>query len=493
MLINTFYRKYRPKLFKEIIGQEIIVNTLINSLKVNNCFIFSGTRGTGKTTIAKLVANYLNCLSLDNNEICLKCKNCLEIQNNATTDIIELDAASNNSVEDIRNIISTIDYLPQVLSKKVYIIDEAHMLSNAAWNSLLKSLEQLPDHVVFIFATTEFHKIPLTIISRCITFNFTNLDISKLSELIIKVTKLEKIKIDKDSILKIAQLANGSARDCLTILQQANNYCLNDINISKINSIFKLVSDEVIIELLNAINNKDINLIFSIIENVEINNNSFTFITTLINFIIDLTVLKISNDPKLLKYIPLDKLKKINLDNEYLNYILDVSQECLKQPKQNILTYFKLSILKILNKNLVPNNQNAIINSSITEFECFTSIVAHNDKIITSKLNNLLLDLKQKEFEDQNINLAIKRIGNVVYSFNNFAICSVEQNCYIDSIYLVIKNNKDIFKALDNSYLCLYTLDAIKENINKIKSLDISKNKIKKYSTEEFKTIFKYN
>ena len=175
----AFYRKYRPNNFNTVIGQKFIIDSLKNQVKNQNfyhAYIFSGTRGSGKTTLARIMSKAINCLNPEDGECCNQCQNCLNIINSNPLDILEIDAASNSGVEEIRKLIETINYLPSSLKKKVYIIDEAHMLSNSAWNALLKTIEDPPNYITFIFATTEVNKIPMTIMSRCQRFDFQKIN-----------------------------------------------------------------------------------------------------------------------------------------------------------------------------------------------------------------------------------------------------------------------------------------------------------------------------
>lgn len=221
---TVFYRKYRPGSFEQIIGQEAIVATLLQALKdntVSHAYLFCGPRGTGKTTLARLIAKGVNCLQLGNNgEPCNTCSACTDIKNNAFPDIIEIDAASNRSIDDIRELKDKVHFLPLQGKKKVYIIDEVHMLTKEAFNALLKTLEEPPAHVHFILATTERHKVPATVISRTQSFSLRPLTEEKIVKLLVQVTKNEGIETDEKALQMIAQVAEGGLRDALTLLEQ---------------------------------------------------------------------------------------------------------------------------------------------------------------------------------------------------------------------------------------------------------------------------------
>lgn len=260
---STLYRKYRPHKFKNVIGQDLIKQALMNAClnnKITHAYIFSGPRGIGKTSIARIFASSINCLNPNKGDCCGKCSVCESILKEQSVDLIELDAASNNGVDQIRIITDNINYLPTFFKYKVYIIDEAHMLSTSAWNALLKTVEEPPQHVIFIFATTEYQKIPLTIISRCQRYDFKRLNNSELQELIDSILTKEDIKIDNNAIDKLIQLADGSGRDCLSILDQLTTVKKN-IDLDLINKTFGLVDNFKVISLIELIQKNDILLL----------------------------------------------------------------------------------------------------------------------------------------------------------------------------------------------------------------------------------------
>jgi DNA polymerase-3 subunit gamma/tau len=230
---NTLYRKYRPQKFSEVIGQNHIVQTLSNAIKnnrVGQAYLFTGPRGTGKTTLARLFAKAVNCENIKDAEPCLKCEICKNIAENRSLDIIEIDAASNTGVDNIRELRETIKLPPTQAKYKVYIIDEVHMLSSGAFNALLKTLEEPPTHVIFILATTEIHKVPETIISRCQRFDFMRLSFENIIKKLSQIAKKEDIKIEKNALEMIAVSAEGGMRDAESLLAQV--IALEDKNIT---------------------------------------------------------------------------------------------------------------------------------------------------------------------------------------------------------------------------------------------------------------------
>ncbi len=221
MAYQALYRKYRPKTFSDVIGQEHITETLRNELalgKISHAFLFTGTRGTGKTTCAKILARAVNCMNPVNGEPCGECELCISAAADELTDIVEIDAASNNGVDDIRELREQVNFTPAAGKYRVYIIDEVHMLSVSAFNALLKTLEEPPPHVIFILATTEVHKLPATILSRCQRFDFRRIDPEKISKRIFDIAEKEDFTVTDDAATLIASAADGGMRDALSIL-----------------------------------------------------------------------------------------------------------------------------------------------------------------------------------------------------------------------------------------------------------------------------------
>ena len=229
---TSIYRRFRPKTFDEVIGQDHIVRTLTNQIKTGNighAYLFTGTRGTGKTSCAKIFAKAVNCLNPQNGSPCGECEVCKALNNQDSIDIIEIDAASNNGVDQIRDLAQKAYYRPTVARYKVYIIDEVHMLSISAFNALLKTLEEPPEHVIFILATTEVPKVPQTILSRCIRFDFRLVDVDVLVDHLKYVFDILKVKYDEKALVRIAMQGEGSVRDTLSIADMCKSYCADNI------------------------------------------------------------------------------------------------------------------------------------------------------------------------------------------------------------------------------------------------------------------------
>ncbi len=264
----ALYREFRPKNFDEVIGQDYIVNTLKNQIKYNrltHAYLFCGPRGTGKTSTAKIFAKAVNCTHSADGNPCGMCAECVALSE-PNTDIIEIDAASNNRVEEIRDLREKVAYPPLIGKYKVYIVDEVHMLTESAFNALLKTLEEPPKHVIFILATTEIHKLPATILSRCTRFDFKLLDINTLVALLKDVFDKKGIKYDEKSLHLIAKAGEGSARDMLSIADSVASYANYNIDISVTEKVIGLSNKDNIKQILLSLANKDISALFNSIK-----------------------------------------------------------------------------------------------------------------------------------------------------------------------------------------------------------------------------------
>ncbi|AJI20326.1 DNA polymerase III subunit gamma/tau [Priestia megaterium] len=261
MAYQALYRVYRPQSFNDVVGQQHIIKTLQNALvqeKFSHAYLFSGPRGTGKTTAAKILAKAVNCEKAPIAEPCNECATCRGITDGSISDVIEIDAASNNGVDEIRDIRDKVKYAPSAVRYKVYIIDEVHMLSIGAFNALLKTLEEPPAHVIFILATTEPHKIPLTIISRCQRFDFKRISPEDIVYRMKEVLGSEELEVSEDALYEIAKASEGGMRDALSLLDQSISYSTDKVSLEDVLSITGAVSQSFIVKIVQAIFNKNI-------------------------------------------------------------------------------------------------------------------------------------------------------------------------------------------------------------------------------------------
>ncbi len=409
MAYQALYRKYRPHNFEDFIDQDNIKQILINSIsnnKLSHAYLFAGPRGIGKTSMAKIFAKAVNCLKFDeHNEVCDECENCIECNNN-TVDIIEIDAASNNGVDQIRELKNKISIVPSVLKYKVYIIDEVHMLTNSAFNALLKTLEEPPSYVIFILATTEFYEVPETIVSRCQCFNFSRISIDSLIKRLTFISKEEKIKIDDETIKEIAYFSNGGLRDAIGVLDKLNSFTNGKITKKDFESINNLVSHEDIVNLYNKIHENDYQFVLSLLAKINQDGYNFNnFIEQLMIYIRDSIVDSYINN-KRYDYLQEDVIliKKLNSLSEELKHSLNpyiISQVYfLEMMDKNISQEIKLDEEE--NKNEVKENK----------------IISREIKKESEKPK--AVEKKKKEVDDWVINEEVKAnlINNALASAN---------------------------------------------------------------------------
>ena len=376
MAYKALYRTYRPSTFEEVAGQEHIVKTLKNALatrKLAHAYLFAGPRGTGKTTMAKLLAKALNCDEGIGNQ-CNQCKNCKAIIDGTHPDVIELDAASNNGVDEIRELIDKVKYGTILGRYKVYIIDEVHMLSTGAFNALLKTLEEPPEHVIFILATTEPHKILPTILSRCQRYDFTKLSDEDIKNRLKSVLEKEGIPYNEDAIKIIVSLADGGMRDALSILDQVLAYSNNKLEVQDILDIFALESKEEKIGLLNSIINKNVSDVLTRVNRyISMGTDIKRLTDDLLLILKDILIYQSSRNVDCLEILNQDEAASFFkcLDIDETLRMIDIIMGAQKDYKtvSSIIPLFEVTILKLVatKKDGSPNIAEAKVGEPVME------------------------------------------------------------------------------------------------------------------------------
>ena len=388
----ALYRKYRPVDFNSVYGQEEVVTVIKNAIvsgKVSHAYLFCGPRGTGKTTIAKIIARLVNCENLVDGNPCGKCYNCLNYLN--SNDIVEIDAASNNGVDEIRELKDKINLVPSNSKYKVYIIDEVHMLTTQAFNALLKTLEEPPSHVIFILATTEPHKIPLTIASRCQKFRFSKIDDKKIVERLREISNLEGITIDDDALYEIARLSDGGMRDAINFLDQLVAYSNDNITIDDVYKVNGSVSYEELYTLLDNIkNNNKVKLIEFVDYLDESGKDVNKFVEEMLIFLKDVILYKNANI-----------LSSISTKNDYIKLVSD---------KYNDKDLYDLieNLNGIQNSIKISNHSSIIFMTSILKYSDlkFGNIMENNEKSSEKIISQEIIEKKKGNISQNNENIS---------------------------------------------------------------------------------------
>lgn len=354
MAYQALYRKYRPTNFDEVVGQTHIIQTLKNAIvqnRIAHAYLFCGPRGTGKTSIAKIFARTLNCTN-NQDAPCGVCENCKMAANGSHPDIIEIDAASNNGVDEVRNLIDKVKYAPMQGKYKIYIIDEVHMMTSGAFNALLKTIEEPPAHVIFIFATTEPNKVLPTIISRCQRFDFNKVSMHDIKYRLSVVCKNEGIEIDENGLTLIAQLADGGMRDALSILDQCVAYCSSHIDVNDIRKIYGVVTSEDIGKLFYSVYKKDVDSFVKDIQKYSDMGMDIKRLTAdFIHMLKDSLILDYSENSTLVSDMNKDMIRKyfklapINFRIKCMEELMDTYNKYTYA--SNALDYLEASLLKI--------------------------------------------------------------------------------------------------------------------------------------------------
>ena len=444
MSYQALYRAYRPQTFDKVIGQEAVVKTLQNAIinnKISHAYLFCGPRGTGKTTVARIFAKALNCINLqETGEPCCECENCKEISESISPDVVEIDAASNNGVDEIRDIRERVKFLPSGAKYKIYIIDEVHMLSTGAFNALLKILEEPPKHVIFVLATTEPQKLPATIISRCQRFEFKPLNIENISSNLKYVCDKEGVTISDDALELIGEVADGGMRDALSILDQTISYGCKDITVDDVNTITGSINADVMCNLMSYLDAKDVNNALDLVnEFVKEGKEVSKIVNGMLLFCRDLMLYKSVGPKQLNKYIfEKEKVQTLafKISNTKIIYYIELLCDIQNRIKytNSPVTYLEIAIIRMAS----INNDELDIIKRMDELE---------SKIID---NTFAGENAPSGASDQKVNMLDSRLNQIVTELNKFELPTLSKK--VDDISQIVaeKINRDEIAASQN-------------------------------------------
>ena len=415
-------RKWRPKTFTEVVGQDHIVQALKNSLKndmPHQAFLFTGTRGVGKTSLARILTKALNCEHLKNGEPCNKCDSCLSINDGSSIDFQEIDAASRRGISETKELLETIPYLPSSSKFKVYLIDEVHMLTKESFNSLLKTLEEPPPHVIFMFATTEVSQIPATILSRCLQLNLNSVSNEDLMSQLANIFSKEKVKYEEGALQLISEAANGSIRDALTISEKIISFTEKDIRQASVREILGIPDNEIIQEILINLKNNDPKKLFEVLENITKDTPIKNIFLEIMELIKNISLRQFSQNKKIDFNKELLELEPRSLQIFYQLCLVNLEYiEESPDPKGVLeMTLLKMLAFYIEEKKNLTINQNHSVNLNWPELinklnlnKVFTQHLMHTNAILNGKDFVISLPNEREEMigEDNKFTLEAK-------------------------------------------------------------------------------------
>ncbi len=513
MAYQTLYRKYRPKTFELVFGQDTIVRTLKNVIKnekLSHAYLFTGPRGTGKTSSAKLFAKAINCLNNKDGDACNECENCKSFNENSNPDIIEIDAASNNGVDEIREIKNKVNLVPSMSKYKVYIIDEVHMLSIGAFNALLKTLEEPPEYIIFILATTEPQKLPATIISRCQRFDFKSISHDKMKECLQNIINKENISIEDEALEGIISNSKGGMRDAIGLLDQSSAFSDDKVTIKDIEELSGNISHDEVCSLINNIINKNYKVVFEKISDYSSAGKDFSLICEkLINYIRKGILYKKglnSND-----MTETDKEIFDNMIDNKLYIIIDILSETLTKLVNNYQKelIFEVQLIQLIDKLAsLSNSFNNVSRETSTKNEKNISEVKKDNVPRETLENNVEISVSNdvpRETYDSNINenedlveeIKKIRINNILKEATkqdmNFLVdlWSNINDYLIDEKYKIaagiLVNSKPVAAAKRGIIITL----PLESTVNRIeKEYDNSKELLKEIYNENYKIVY---
>ncbi len=470
MAYTALYRKFRPSNFEDVKGQDHIVRTLKNQVtqsRLGHAYLFCGTRGTGKTSIAKILAKAVNCEHPVNGSPCNECAMCKSISSNSSMNVIEIDAASNNGVDNIRQINDEVAYTPAEGKYKVYIIDEVHMLSIGAFNALLKTLEEPPSYVIFILATTEAHKIPITILSRCQRYDFRRITIDTISSRLLELLEKEEVKVDEKAIRYIAKAADGSMRDALSLLDQCIAFYMDShITYENVLEILGAVDTEVFSELLDALVKEDVSQAIKILDKIIILGRDLSqFVSDFIWYLRNLILIKASDNVEDIIDASKERVKAYKEESKrvsfeglmrYIRILSELSNDIKYAYDKRVLV--EIALIKLLKPSMENNIEELIIRINDLEEKLEKNVMITKEDLEDLNSNkNIENNKKVVEKEEKSYKIyekaipqEVKKVADNWRNIISKLPKSLKNTLMNNAKYSVGDNNKLIINFTDN-------------------------------------------
>lgn len=480
MAYKALYRKYRPSNFSEVVGQQYIIATLQNAIKNNklaHAYLFCGPRGTGKTTIAKILAKTVNCQEEDpTKRPCCHCASCLDIQNSASPDVIEMDAASNNGVDEARDLVEKVKYAPMNGRYKVYIIDEVHMMTVNAFNALLKTIEEPPEYCIFILATTEPHKVLPTIISRCQRFDFKKIAAPVIVGNLRNICEKENVKCDEDALKLIASLADGGMRDALSILDQCIAYKENDITAIDVSNVYGVATLQEKMDLFKEIKEQETEKIVKKVNEIAEKGIDISRLTNdLINIAKEAVIYSHSKNADILEVIDEDtagQLLRMYSSSKLLTFIdLLVETQAKYKEATSALTYFEVCLLKMMEES---------VDKPIVQKEVIVERKVTTD---TNTANEMSSNLEYIDYSDEQYFEILTKANKKIKEIDNKIISNLPSDSFTtkeNKLLALVK--KAVIMASSESDIILTVNDRMQANtLNETENNKIIKDLLSKY------------